>query len=51
MQLSTNRALCALNDNKYEMVVEDCSFVLQYDKNNAKALYRRGMAMFEIANQ
>lgn len=39
-----NRSLCYIKLNKPDQAIKDCSFVLNKDKNNVKALYRRAMA-------
>ncbi|XP_024915658.1 peptidyl-prolyl cis-trans isomerase FKBP5 isoform X2 [Cynoglossus semilaevis] len=39
-----NLALCFLRIKEFSQVVENCNKVIEYEKNNEKALYRRGEA-------
>ena len=39
-----NRSLCYVKLNQPDKAISDCSFVLEQDKNNVKALYRRASA-------
>lgn len=39
-----NRSLCYVKLNKPDLAIDDCSFVLQNDKANVKALFRRATA-------
>jgi len=36
-------AICQLKENNYQHVVTLCTIVLNKDRNNVKALYRRGV--------
>ncbi|EZA62002.1 Peptidyl-prolyl cis-trans isomerase FKBP4 [Ooceraea biroi] len=44
LALYNNMAMCQLSRKNYEHVVSLCTKVLDRDRNNVKALYRRGMA-------
>lgn len=44
LALYNNMATCQLSQNNYEHTVTLCSKILDKDKNNVKALYRRGVA-------
>lgn len=39
-----NRSLCFIKTNKPDLAIKDASFVLEKDKTNVKALYRRALA-------
>lgn len=39
-----NRALCYVKLNQAELAIQDCTFVLERDAKNVKALYRRASA-------
>lgn len=39
-----NRSLCHVKLNQPDQAITDCTFVLEQDKNNVKALYRRASA-------
>ena len=42
-----NRAMAYLKLEKWEQAIADCSFVLEHEKNNVKALLRRSTACFK----
>lgn len=44
VQLSTNLALCLLNDNQLTETIAVCNNVLKVEADNTKALYRRALA-------
>lgn len=44
ISLYNNMAMCQLKYNNYDNTIELCNKVLMRDKNNVKALYRRGCA-------
>ncbi|XP_072949425.1 AH receptor-interacting protein [Epargyreus clarus] len=44
LPLLLNYAQCKLVKCEYYPVIEHCTYVLQYDRDNEKALYRRGKA-------
>lgn len=41
-----NMALCYLKLEDYENVIDYCNKVIQYDPNNVKCLYRRGISYY-----
>lgn len=48
--LYNNLAMCHLSRKNYEHTVTLCTKILDKDKNNVKALYRRGMAYGNMKN-
>ncbi|XP_044006297.1 peptidyl-prolyl cis-trans isomerase FKBP4-like [Aphidius gifuensis] len=50
VSLYNNMAMCQLKYNNYDHTIELCNKVLMRDKNNVKALYRRGCAYGAITN-
>ena len=44
-KLLSNRSVCALHLRMYDVVVEDCSMVLERDEKNVKSLLRRCKAL------
>ncbi|KAL4437950.1 hypothetical protein ABPG74_001121 [Tetrahymena malaccensis] len=44
LQLSTNLALCHLNQNQHFEAIQICNKVLKIDPDNTKALYRRALS-------
>ncbi|XP_012223161.1 uncharacterized protein Bdbt [Linepithema humile] len=48
--LYNNMAMCHLSQKNYEHVVTLCTKILDKDKNNVKALYRRGVAYGNMKN-
>ena len=45
--LHLNKALCCLKLSRFGDCIQSCSEVLEVDRNNVKALYRRGVARIE----
>ncbi|KYM97529.1 PREDICTED: peptidyl-prolyl cis-trans isomerase FKBP4-like [Cyphomyrmex costatus] len=50
LALYNNMAICQLKQKNYQHVVTLCTKVLNKDKNNVKALYRRGVAYGNIGD-
>ena len=46
--LLTNRALCYLSTKKWELCRKDCNAALAIDQTNAKAWYRRALALHQL---
>ena len=45
-----NRAATFLSFEQYRQAADDCTYVLGFDSNDTKALYRRGLALIELAD-
>ncbi|XP_050464897.1 peptidyl-prolyl cis-trans isomerase FKBP4-like [Cataglyphis hispanica] len=50
LMLYNNMAMCHLNRKNYEHTITLCTKILDKDKNNVKALYRRGVAYGNMKN-